>query len=191
MKWLQSFAVVGVAYILAHGLTAFLITPVQMRLLPEITSFASLIYLPHGVRVLSTWLLGRIAFIPLAMGAFLSELLFTPAEFSTAWEPHILLSIAVGAASSIVAFEVLRLAGRNLYAGQSYRVHWTWLLVVGGLASVLNSIGQAVVFSGSLLSGQFAGVLLVYALGDLCGLVVTTLALMLVFRRMRLGSSRG
>ena len=54
-------AVAG-AYILAHGLTALVVTPMQARLLPDVTMFASLVYLPHGVRVLSAWLmLGGVA----------------------------------------------------------------------------------------------------------------------------------
>ena len=64
---LQTFGIVIVAYMLAHGLTAWLITPVQALLLPDVTAFASLVYLPHGVRVLATWLLGPIAFVPLAL----------------------------------------------------------------------------------------------------------------------------
>lgn len=72
MTVLQNFSVVILAYVLAHGLTALLITPMQSRLMPELTIFASLAYLPHGVRVLSTWLLGKRAFLPLFLGAFLS-----------------------------------------------------------------------------------------------------------------------
>ncbi|MHC9235770.1 hypothetical protein ACX9MO_08985 [Pseudooceanicola sp. 502str34] len=191
MKLLQNFVVVIGAYILAHGLTDFLITPLQMRLLPDVTAFASLVYLPHGVRVLTTWLMGRIAFLPLAVGAFFSEVLFTPVEISSATDPVILTSIAVGAASSIAAFEVLRLLGLSLYAGQARRVNWRWLLLVGAMASVINSVGQAVVFSGVILSETFALVMLTYALGDLIGLSVTALVLMLIFRWMRLRPARG
>jgi len=186
VKWLPEFGVVVVSYVLAHGLTALLITPLQARLLPDVTAFASLVYLPHGVRVLSTWLLGRLAVIPLCLGAFLSELIFTPAEISRATDPTILLSILVGASSALLAFEAMRLFGHNLYADEQRRVHWTWLLLVGVLASLINSVGQAIVFSGDILPGHSFAVLATYAAGDLIGLVVTTLALMLVFRWMRL-----
>ncbi|MDF0599102.1 hypothetical protein P1J78_00020 [Psychromarinibacter sp. C21-152] len=178
------------AYILAHGLTAMLITPLQARIIPDITAFASLVYLPHGVRVLATWLLGRVAFVPLCIGAFLSEVIFTPAETSSAMDAVILVSIAVGAASAIAAFEMFRLFGKNLYAGQTFQVHWKWLLLVGILASVINSVGQSIVFSGTFLPGFSFAVLSTYAIGDLVGLIITTLALMLVFRGMRGTSNR-
>ncbi|WP_353475769.1 hypothetical protein PVT71_22575 (plasmid) [Salipiger sp. H15] len=191
MTGLVSVAVVILAYVLAHGLTAVLITPLQARILPDVTAFASLIYLPHGVRVLSTWLMGKLAFVPLCIGAFLSEALFTPAEVSRATDPVILLSIAVGAASAILAFEGLALFGHRIYAGQNARIHWTWLLVAGALASVINSVAQSLVFSGTILPGHSFPVLVVYGIGDLVGLVATTLALMLVFRWVRLLSGRG
>lgn len=186
VKLLQEFGVVVVAYILAHGLTALLVTPLQLRLLPDVTAFASLMYLPHGVRVLSTWLLGRPAVIPLCLGAYLSEMIFTPVEISKASDPTILLSILVGAFSALLAFEIMRMFGRNLYAGRNHLVPWKWLLFVGILASLINSVGQSIVFSGDILPEDSFTVLATYAVGDLLGLVVTTLALMLVFRWIRL-----
>ncbi|WP_138466928.1 hypothetical protein [Poseidonocella sp. HB161398] len=186
MKYLQTFAVVALAYVLCHGLTAFLVTPLQSQVFPDLTRYASLLYLPHGVRVLSAWLLGWRAFLPLCAGGFLSEVLFTPAEFSSVTDPVILVSIAIGGSAAILSFELLRLLGLNLYAGRDARVHWRWLLVAGIMASLLNSGGQAVVFSGMLPPDRALGVLAVYAAGDLFGLVATTLALMMVFRWMRL-----
>ncbi|WP_108257867.1 hypothetical protein [Mangrovicoccus ximenensis] len=191
MKLLQTEAIVILAYILCHGLTALLVTPLQSQISPHVTAFASLLYLPHGVRVLSAWLLGWRAVLPLCVGAFLSELIFTPAGMSGAASPVILASIAVGAVSAPVAFELLKLMGRNLYAGTGMRIHWSALLVAGILASILNSIGQAEVFSGLILPGSSMAVLAVYAIGDLAGLVAATLVLMMVFRWMRLAARPG
>ncbi|MCW3783865.1 hypothetical protein [Defluviimonas salinarum] len=176
------------AYVLAHGLTALLITPLQARLFPDITAFASLVYLPHGVRVLAIWLLKRGALLPLCLGAFLSELLFTPADVSLATDPVILASIAVGAASALLAFELMRGLGHDLYARPTFHVRWQWLLLAGAIASVINSIGQTVVFSGSIQPGDAAAVITTYAIGDLLGLIVSTLVLMFVFRWMRISS---
>lgn len=190
MPFLQNWFVIVVAYVLAHGLTAMLITPLQSRFIPEITAFASLVYLPHGVRVLSVWLLGKIAFLPLFVGAFLSELLFTPADVSRVTDPVILASLVVGAASAVLAFELFRLLGYNLYAGRKFRIHWKWLLLVGMLASVINSIGQSLVFSGLILSEAVSAVVMTYAVGDLIGLIVTTFVLMFCFRWIRLRPGR-
>lgn len=185
------FGVTVVAYVLAHGLTTMIITPVQARLLPEVTSFASLLYLPHGVRVLATWLLGRTAILGLCVGAFLSECLFADAGIGSATEPLILISILIGAVAAPAAFELMRAFGLNLYANERLRVHWKWLLLVGMLASVINSLGQSVVFSGLILSDWSWVVLVAYAVGDLFGLIATTLILMLVFRWLRADRARG
>lgn len=184
----QSFVVITAAYIICHGLTAWVVTPVQNLFLPEITVFASLIYLPHGVRVLSVWLFGWRACLPLAVGAFLSELMFTDAGVRQLMQPVLMQSIAVGAVSTLVAFELIRLAGRDLYAGQARQIAWTGLLAIGALASVLNSIGQSLVFSGLIFPGDQLPVLTVYAVGDLIGLLVCMVALMLIFRWLRLAS---
>ena len=184
MTSLQSYPVVILAYVLCHGLTALLITPLQNQLFPDVTLFASLLYLPHGVRVLSAWLLGWRAFPPLCLGAAASEVLFTPAEFGSITDPVLIASIAIGASSALVAFEVFRLVGRPLYAGRERRVDWRALLLVGVLASVLNSVGQAFVFSDRILPDHMASIVATYAAGDLLGLVVTTLGLMMVFRWM-------
>ncbi|WP_417743684.1 hypothetical protein [Salipiger sp.] len=188
---IRYFGVTVVAYILAHGLTTVMITPVQARLLPEVTSFASLLYLPHGVRVLATWLLGRAAIPALCVGAFLSECIFADAGIGSASEPIVLISILIGAVAAPAAFELMRAFGFNLYANERLRVHWKWLLLVGMLASVINSVGQSLVFSGVILSNWSAVVLVAYAVGDLFGLIATTLILMLVFRWMRADRARG
>lgn len=190
VTYLKSALFVVIAYVLAHGLTAFLITPVQSRILPDITAFASLVYLPHGVRVLATWLMGWSAVPALFVGGFLSEVLFTPDGITNVQSPVMLASIIVGAISAVLAFEVMRFLGHRLYAGQTPRIHWKWLLLVGVIASILNSIGQSIVFSAEILTGHALAVLAAYAVGDLVGLSVTTLILMMVFRWMRL-SGRG
>lgn len=185
MKNLAGFVVVVISYVLAHGLTSLLIVPLQSVILPNVTAFASLMYLPHGVRVLATWLMGPRAFFPLLAGAFLSELFFTPAPVASVTDPVLLLSMILGAAVAPLSFEVFRRLGRSFYAGQNRRVHWSSLLLVGLLASLLNSLGQSLVFSSLISPGHLLAVIVTYSLGDTVGLVVTALTLMLVFRWFR------
>ena len=91
------------------------VTPIQSVFLPEMTVFASLIYLPHGVRVLATWAYGWKAIPALIVGASLSVLLFSPSEDLNFLEPALIESLLVGAASAYIAFELLRLAGFDFY----------------------------------------------------------------------------
>lgn len=187
---IASFAIIVFAYVLCHGITAFAVTPVQRYFLADITIFASLVYLPHGVRVLATWLFGSKAFFPLLAGATLAEILFTPDSVRSHLDPAILESIAVGAFSAPLSFEILRLFGRNLYAKQARRISWKWLILAGALASGINSVGQSIVFRGLILPDEFMSVLAIYAIGDLVGLIVTMIVLMMIFRWIRMSDSR-
>jgi len=184
----KSFVIVIAVYVLCHGVTALLVTPIQNMIAYDITVFASLVYLPHGVRVLATWLLGWKAFFPLCVGAFLSELLFTPDQIFSLTEPVLFSSIAVGAISAYVGFLIVKLIGRDQYAGPDRIMDWKWLLVVGAIASVFNSVGQIIVFSGLIVPDDLFAVLATYAIGDLVGLFVSMLVLMMVFRWLRLSA---
>ena len=59
------------------------------------------------------------------------------------------------------------------------------MIAVGALSSVINSIGQTLVFSGLIDLEKIIGVWAVYAVGDLIGTIVCMVVLMLVFRWSR------
>ncbi len=185
---LPGMAIIVTAYMLCHGLAAWGVAPLQEQILGEVTMFASLVYLPHGVRVLSVWLCGRHAVLPLMIGALLSELVFTEAAVQEITSSGLWLSIPIGALSAYVAFEILRRFGQSAYVGNSERMNWRRLIVVGGLASAFNSIGQTLAFSGVISPGLQLSAVITYAVGDMVGLVVTMLALMILFRTLRRGS---
>ncbi len=182
------FAIVTVllaaVYIVAHGATAFVVEPIQSRLFEDVTVFASLLYLPHGVRVISTWIWRWQAIPGLILGALIAELLFTDASIVAMLEPVLLESILVGALSAYIAFEALRLAGEDIYAGRNLRLQWTHLLVIGIVSSLVNSIGQSIVFGGFVMPDDAFLVVLFYAIGDIFGLLAVMLLAVLAFRRL-------
>jgi hypothetical protein len=177
-----AFLIIILAYVLCHGLTAQVVTPIQSLVLPEITVFASLVYLPHGVRVLATWAYGWKAVPALIIGVSISAWLFSPPEDLNFLEPALLEGILVGSASAFIAFEVARFAGFNFYFGGSRRLHLKGLLAVGALSSVINSFGQTLVYSGLIDLEKVIGVWAIYATGDLIGLIVCMIVLMFIFR---------
>lgn len=182
----QNFLIIVAAYVLCHGITAFVVKPVQELFIPHVTIFASLIYLPHGVRVLATWMMGWRAIIPLFTGSYLSNLLFTSNEVRAVTDPVILQSIMVGALSAYVAFGLMRASGRDIAANGGRIMDWKWLLIVGAIASVVNSVGQSIVYSGLILPDEALAALAIFAVGDLVGLAVNMFVLLLIFRWLRL-----
>ena len=181
----MSFFIIIAAYVLCHGLTALVVTPVQSIVLPEITVFASLVYLPHGVRVLATWILGWKAVPALVAGVSISAWIWSPSEDLNFLEPALAGGILVGSASAFVAFEIARLVGINVYLGGSRKLKWKGLIAVGALSSVVNSLGQTLVYSGIIDLEKVIGVWAVYAIGDLVGLIACMVVLMFVFRWSR------
>jgi hypothetical protein len=183
-----TYLIIILLYVLAHGLTALVITPAQSAILPEVTVFASFLYLPHGVRVLATWAYGWKAVPALIVGTSISVWLFTPSEELNFLEPALIESILVGSASAFIAFELARFAGYNFYFGGSKKLRWKGMIAVGALSSVINSIGQTLAYSGLIDLDKVIGVLAVYAVGDVIGLIVCMVVLMLVFRWSRVFS---
>lgn len=182
----QSFLIVMITYIVCHGVTALIVTPIQEHFISQVTVFASLMYLPHGVRVLATWLLGWKAIVPLFLGSYISNLLFTPVYVRAITDPVVLLSIAVGAVSAFFGFALVNLFWRNIKAGKRRKMDWKWLLVVGAIASVFNSVGQSIIYSGLIVPKEAFSVFATYAAGDIIGLLVTMFALLFIFRWIRL-----
>lgn len=188
MSYLKTNVIVVACYILCHGLVQLVTMPIQLRAMPDVTALASLIYLPHGVRVLSSCLLGRKAILPLFLGAYGAHVIFHP-DSKISHLPHFdlvfLLSLTIGATVAVGAFELLKLIGLNLYAGPYRRVKWTGILLVGIVASILNALGQSFAFSGIVMPDVVNLVFWTYVLGDIVGLIATMLVLALVFRFMR------
>ena len=101
-------AITAALYVISHGITALCITPLQSYVLGDATIYASLLYLPHGIRVLSVWFLRWKAVPGLILGGALSEWLFTDPETLRTFAPVLLPSILVGALSAAVIFESLQ-----------------------------------------------------------------------------------
>ena len=116
---------------------------------------------------------------------------FTPVEVRAVTDPVIFQSIAVGALSAYAAFGLIKIFGRDIATNGSRAMDWKWLLIVGAIASVLNSVGQSIVFSGLIIPDEAFAALAIFAIGDLVGLAVSMLVLLLIFRWLRLFDESG
>lgn len=182
----RTFLIVTLAYILCHGLTSLVVAPVQRIFLPDKTVFASLVFLPHGVRVLATWAFVWRAIPPLILGAAIAAFLFMPAEDFNFLEPLLLESIMAGAVCAFLAFEVVKLTGMDLYARGRRWLSWKGMILIGTIASLINSVAQTLIYSGLIGPGELFEVLVIYAVGDIIGLILCMVALMFVFRWSRM-----
>jgi hypothetical protein len=177
MPMLGPLLIVSAAYGVAFLATDRIVTPVQIRFLPEITQHASLIFLPHGVRVLTAWLYG-----------WKSLPLLVPASLATALAYHgiegvngaLAMTTILCAGVAALAFSLVARFGHDLRWRASGTIRWNQVLAVGVVASVFNSTFTAA------LNGTSLPTALVMFIGDVIGLGVCLVILMFTFRTARL-----
>ena len=168
---------VTAAYVLSFAVVDSVVTPLQARVLPEVTESASLLFLPHGVRVLAAWAWGWRAVPLLAPGALATTWHYHGAGMA---EPAILASLAVSVVAAPLAFALLARCGIDCRFGSPRAVSWRAVMAVAALAGIINTGGSA------LIHGDHPGVTLVRLVGDVTGAMLVFLVLMAGFRLARL-----
>lgn len=175
-NWLSPLLVVSLVYLGAFAFTFGVLMPAQTLLLPEVVHHASILFLPHGIRVLTAWLYGWRALLLLAPSSLVTHAyLFGTAGFSTSYFFAALFGI-VCATSSFWLFAKL---GMDFHQAEAKLVSWREILLAGSFASLINTAGSGYFYGFEVQSAS------VYFLGDLGGLLACMFILMLVFRWMR------
>jgi hypothetical protein len=72
-EWAVPTLMISGAYFLAFATTFAVVMPVQDAVLPAFGNYASLLFLPHGVRVIAAWMYGWRSLLFLAPGAVLTH----------------------------------------------------------------------------------------------------------------------
>ena len=172
-------------YLLTFVVWRYLILPLEISLTNENAIFASFLFLPHAVRVLSAWLLGPkslIAMIP----AGVAVSLIGGASPSQGYEfiQEVILA-TFSASSAVMAFELMRFCKIDAYPKDEGIVSWRTILFGGVLASIINSLGSTWLKSGFFAPSELMEVIIRFILGDTLGLLFGMLILMLIFRQLR------
>jgi len=172
-------------YLLTFVVWRYLILPLELSLTNENAIFASFLFLPHAVRVLSAWLLGPkslIAMIP----AGVAVSLIGGASPSQGYEliQEVILA-TFSASSAVMAFELMRFCKIDAYPKDEGIVSWRTILFGGVLASIINSLGSTWLKSGFFAPSELMEVIIRFILGDTLGLLFGMLILMLIFRQLR------
>ena len=172
-------------YLLTFVVWRYLILPIEISLTNENAIFASFLFLPHAVRVLSAWLLGPkslIAMIP----AGVAVSLIGGASPSQGYEliQEVILA-TFSASSAVMAFELMRFCKIDAYPKDEGIVSWRTILFGGVLASIINSLGSTWLKSGFFAPSELMEVIIRFILGDTLGLLFGMLIIMLIFRQFR------
>ena len=181
--WLWIPAIYITLYVISHLPLAW-----GHRLIFPDTPYALLIFLPAGLRLLSTWYFGARAIVPLFLGGLLTIWLYG----SYASTSLAVAQALVGSVSAYFAFELFRVCGYDLYASAATRgeatiaPHWRNLFLVGLFFSVFNGLLASILYYNTLSSDNLMPFLLIYIAGDMVGLLVVLMTLM---AGMRVASS--
>jgi len=181
---LNEFAVIFIAFVLAYALVDFVVEPIQHQFLSSSVMAGSLLFIPHGIRVLSVWLCGARALLPLIAAEFLGGIFL--------WQPDVGLDVLfgssmVGGLGVYLTFEVFRLAGIEMRPDgkDSALTNWKSLILLASIASVFNSIGKQIFF-GSLapLTDEIISIAMFWV-GDTLGTFACLLLLIGIRRRFQ------
>ena len=173
------------AYLVTFVIWRYLILPFEISLTNENAIFASFLFLPHAVRVLSAWLLGPkslIAMIPAGIAVSLIGGASPPQGYELLLE---VMLATFAASSAVMAFEFMRLCKIDVYPKDEGIVSWRTVLFGGVLASIINSLGSTWLKSGYFDAALILEVITRFILGDVMGLIVGMLTIMSVVRYMR------
>lgn len=178
----EIFSSVFLSYCVCFFLVAFIVTPVQTALNLSQTDYASLVFLPHGVRVLSLWLFKERAVIPLFLAhLFVYSLFWWIGESAFAN----LGLVLVGTFCAPIAFVLVRATGIDISAKNTKLVHWRTILLIGFLASIINSIGNSFLLSPTIHPSLHLSTAATYLIGDTIGVLVVLFILLFSFRLLR------
>ena len=150
---------------------------------PEI---ASIVWLPHAARVLSTVIVGPRAYFAL-FPTYLVLQLFTPGFTTGNVTPEFMLGTLIGASCAPLAYLLVDLVTRQRNTHGMNLENWRTVLVIGAVASVFNSILRGLVFGGYQDGQQFAVVMSKVFIGDLVGLTLGLVFLVFLFRIINRG----
>jgi hypothetical protein len=171
----KAASILSALYVWSYYLTEALVAPLQAKLHPELVM--SLLFFPHGVRVLAAWLYGWRSVAFLLPGALLCNLHFAG---EAAFHPSSLLAVTTSLVAAPLAFTLTRKLFPNLSTVPGKTNLWT-ITLVGFLASVFNLSALQAVHAHAPMEGA------VILVGDMSGLLfslaLVRLAVTLIERR--------
>lgn len=159
----------AVLYTAAFGLVVFVLNPLQALAFPEVTGFASLVFIPHGLRVMATVVMGARAIPGLFLGSLYSTYFIWGIE-------SLALSLVIALISSTVAW--IALAGLGSVGVNAYYLNrksglpaFRTIFLAGILCSFANSFLMAMVLEMTGNIQRVTYTMAAIAIGDTVGLI--------------------
>lgn len=175
---IEHFLLISFAYAVAYSLTLGFVAPLQQMLLPNVSSSIALLFLPHGVRILSFYFYGWKAVLYLLPANYLFLLLSV--------QNGIYLDPLSPIVSLIACFVGYLLATKfiNGKTSQFNIKRWHFFLIAGAVSSIFNGLTLTLLHFQDYTMLSVLG----YLIGDVAGLAVCFFMLIYAFRIVRMAS---
>ena len=139
----MSFLITFVLFIVTFLLHKYLILPLEIFIFSQETiEYASLLYLPHAVRIIAYYVLGPIVLIPIFLSQCFTYLVFNNAELMNT----IYLS-GLSTLSIFLGFKLYELVRKRNIFNIDKTVDWKKIIIVGFLVSIFNSTLSSIFIS--------------------------------------------
>ena len=164
MSFLITFALFTVTFLLHK----YLILPLEILIFSQETiEYASLLYLPHAVRIISYYVLGSIVLIPIFLSQCFTYIMFNNAELMNT----VYLS-GLSTLSIFLGFRLYELVRKRNIFNIDKTVDWKKIIIVGFLVSIFNSTLSSLFISLNTSYNYFYENLnFTNLMGDVLGLV--------------------
>ena len=159
-----AFSIISFSYIASYTLVAGFFYPLQTLLFPNLTTTISLLFLPHGIRILAAYYYGWKSFLLIIPAAYFMWII-SVYGFQIPLHP---IQPIVSVLSCILGIKII--SKKLTY---NFREDITFLIIAGIIGSILNGLFNSLLINNTFLSTQ----VLSYIFGDVLGQIV----LMLLF----------
>ena len=187
---IYNVAWIFIAHIIGMLLVTHAVLPLQSLAVPNIGTFAAIIFPIHGIRVIAAWMFGWWSVPYLFIANVLLALFYAVIAMETPYlefTAERLMSWSLVSIVAVVATDLFKASGMKIGTGLASISEDTWkqLLFVGFVSSVLNSLGQSLIFAGKIISGEELNVMIGYLIGDTLGTFLCFVGLLFLFRGYR------
>lgn len=178
-------ASVTVVYLALFAVTFWILMPLQAEIAEKfITSgkITTLLVLPHGFRVILTWLWRGRAVVFLLPGTAIQSLIIVEC-FGLGPQEWIALVLSYSCCS-FAAFEIVKWFGVDAYASHDNPANWRTVLMVGALAGLINGVVNMQFAFGHFPMETQLWIALNLFIGGMTGLVAWLFFMRFALRRL-------
>ena len=154
-----AFSIISFSYIASYTLVAGFFYPLQTLLFPNLTTTISLLFLPHGIRILAAYYYGWKSFLLIIPAAYFMWII-SVYGFQIPLHP---IQPIVSVLSCILGIKII--SKKLTY---NFREDIPFLIIAGIIGSILNGLFNSLLMNNTILSIQ----VLSFIIGDVLGQVV-------------------